>query len=168
MRQGLTQLWPVSFCAQKIYQRVSTSQDTNITKTYLRIHNLSHYQISRTEKRKKKCTDVLPTQFYHYPISGCIFSLHPSKDTSFDFSFTTDFPCTWLNIMIFPLFLLHVTFFLSSRTYKVVQICPGRFVCKQVTVCPGHIWTTLYVSHLTIIIFNSQLSSMLPSTVTFL
>jgi hypothetical protein len=26
----------------------------------------------------------------------------------------------------------------------VVQIWPGRFVCKQVTVCPGHIWTTLY------------------------
>jgi hypothetical protein len=30
--------------------------------------------------------------------------------------------------------------------YKVVQIWPGRFVCKQVTVCPGHIWTTLYLS----------------------
>ena len=29
--------------------------------------------------------------------------------------------------------------------YKVVQIWPGLFVCKQVTVCPGHIWTTLYV-----------------------
>jgi hypothetical protein len=25
----------------------------------------------------------------------------------------------------------------------VVQIWPGLFVCKQVTVCPGHIWTTL-------------------------
>jgi hypothetical protein len=30
--------------------------------------------------------------------------------------------------------------------YKVVQIWPGLFVCKQVTVCPGHIWTTLYVA----------------------
>jgi hypothetical protein len=30
--------------------------------------------------------------------------------------------------------------------YKVVQIWPGRFVCKQVTVCPGHIWTTLYMA----------------------
>jgi NRPS condensation-like uncharacterized protein len=29
--------------------------------------------------------------------------------------------------------------------YKVVQIWPGRFVCKHVTVCPGHIWTTLYL-----------------------
>jgi hypothetical protein len=29
--------------------------------------------------------------------------------------------------------------------YKVVQIWPGLFVCKQVTVCPGHIWTTLYM-----------------------
>jgi hypothetical protein len=27
----------------------------------------------------------------------------------------------------------------------VVQICPGLNVCKQVTVCPGHIWTTLYI-----------------------
>jgi hypothetical protein len=28
--------------------------------------------------------------------------------------------------------------------YKVVQIWPGLIVCKQVTVCPGHILTTLY------------------------
>jgi hypothetical protein len=31
--------------------------------------------------------------------------------------------------------------------YKVVQIWPGRFVCKQVTVCPDHIWTTLYYNN---------------------
>jgi hypothetical protein len=30
------------------------------------------------------------------------------------------------------------------KIYKVVQIWPGQFVCKQDTVCPGHIWTTLY------------------------
>ena len=30
------------------------------------------------------------------------------------------------------------------RIYKVVKIWPGLFVCKQVTVCPGHIWTTSY------------------------
>jgi hypothetical protein len=30
--------------------------------------------------------------------------------------------------------------------YKVVQIWPGLIVCKLVTVCPGHIWTTLYTS----------------------
>ena len=35
--------------------------------------------------------------------------------------------------------------------YKVVQIWPGRFVCKQVTVCPGHIWTTLYKANVQII-----------------
>jgi hypothetical protein len=29
--------------------------------------------------------------------------------------------------------------------YRVVQIWLGRFVCKQVTVCPDHIWTTLYI-----------------------
>jgi hypothetical protein len=29
--------------------------------------------------------------------------------------------------------------------YKVVQIWPGLIVCKEVTVCPGHIWTTLYI-----------------------
>jgi hypothetical protein len=32
----------------------------------------------------------------------------------------------------------------THMIYKVVQIWPGLFVCKQVTVCPGHIWTTLY------------------------
>jgi hypothetical protein len=31
------------------------------------------------------------------------------------------------------------------KLYKVVQIWPGLLVCKQVTVCPGHIWTTLYL-----------------------
>ena len=30
--------------------------------------------------------------------------------------------------------------------YKVVQIWPGLIVCKQVTIYPGHIWTTLYIS----------------------
>ena len=34
----------------------------------------------------------------------------------------------------------------SGTNYKVVQIWPGLFVCKQVTVCPGHIGTTLYLS----------------------
>jgi hypothetical protein len=34
-----------------------------------------------------------------------------------------------------------------THWYKVVQIWPGLFVCKQVTVCPGHIWTTLYIFH---------------------
>jgi hypothetical protein len=29
-------------------------------------------------------------------------------------------------------------------TYKVVQMWPGLIVCILVTVCPGHIWTTLY------------------------
>jgi hypothetical protein len=33
----------------------------------------------------------------------------------------------------------------SVGLYKVVQIWPGPIVCKQVTVCPGHIWTTLYI-----------------------
>jgi hypothetical protein len=30
--------------------------------------------------------------------------------------------------------------------YKVVQIWPGLFVCKEVTVYPGHIWTRLQVA----------------------
>ena len=37
--------------------------------------------------------------------------------------------------------------------YKVVQIWPGLFVCKQVTVCPGHIWTTLYIPKLSELFF---------------
>jgi hypothetical protein len=35
----------------------------------------------------------------------------------------------------------------KGSTYKVVQIWPGLIVCKQVTVCPGHIWTTLYITN---------------------
>jgi hypothetical protein len=42
--------------------------------------------------------------------------------------------------------------------YKVVQIWPGRFVCKQVTVCPGHIWTTLCVC-VYIYNFNRQIAN---------
>jgi hypothetical protein len=34
------------------------------------------------------------------------------------------------------------------RIYKVVQIWPGLILCKQVTICPGHIWTTLYINSL--------------------
>jgi hypothetical protein len=33
-----------------------------------------------------------------------------------------------------------------TYSYKVVQIWSGLFVCKQITVCPGHIWTTLYIT----------------------
>jgi hypothetical protein len=38
---------------------------------------------------------------------------------------------------------VHKMFFFCM--YRVVQIWPGRLVCKQVTVCPSHIWTTLYI-----------------------
>jgi hypothetical protein len=41
----------------------------------------------------------------------------------------------------------HLTLILLKwYLYKVVQIWPGQFVCKQVTVCPSHIWTTFYFS----------------------
>jgi hypothetical protein len=33
---------------------------------------------------------------------------------------------------------------MTKKIYKVVQIWPGLIVRKQVTVCAGHIWTTLY------------------------
>jgi hypothetical protein len=48
--------------------------------------------------------------------------------------------------------------------YKVVQIWPGLIVCKQVTVCPSHIWTTLYFRFLTS--YHRQLILM-TSVVTF-
>jgi hypothetical protein len=44
----------------------------------------------------------------------------------------------------------------SKWNYKVVQIWPGLIVCKQVTVCPGHIWTTLYNTK-----FSLKMSSLL-------
>jgi hypothetical protein len=37
---------------------------------------------------------------------------------------------------------------INIEMYKVVQIWPGLIVCKQATVCPGHIWTTLYVQEI--------------------
>jgi hypothetical protein len=46
---------------------------------------------------------------------------------------------------------------ISYVLYKVVQILPGRFVCKQVPVCTGHIWTTLYILKL---LLRPYLSSM--------
>jgi hypothetical protein len=33
----------------------------------------------------------------------------------------------------------------EKAKYKVVQIWPGLFVCKQVTVCPSRILSTLYM-----------------------
>ena len=47
--------------------------------------------------------------------------------------------------ILFYLSLLLACHSLKICKYKVVQIWPGLFVCKQVTVCPGHIWTTLYI-----------------------
>jgi hypothetical protein len=41
--------------------------------------------------------------------------------------------------------------------YKVVKIWPGLFVCKQVTVCPGHIWTTLYI-YVCVCVYTGNLS----------
>jgi hypothetical protein len=40
---------------------------------------------------------------------------------------------------------IHIGWVKHSCIYKVVQIWPGLFVCKQVTACPGHIWNTLYI-----------------------
>ena len=48
------------------------------------------------------------------------------------------------DITIRSLYLTVISFPLHKQFYKVVQIWPGMIVCKLVTVCPGHIWTTLY------------------------
>jgi hypothetical protein len=40
-------------------------------------------------------------------------------------------------------FIWHSVRFIDQGLYKVVQIWPGLFLCKQLTLCPGHIWTTL-------------------------
>jgi hypothetical protein len=58
----------------------------------------------------------------------------------------------------------HPWFDHPNNIYKVVQIWPGLFVCKQVTVCPGHIWTTLYVEYKS---RSSSLCNLLKPPVTF-
>ena len=35
---------------------------------------------------------------------------------------------------------------IGETMYKMVQIWPGLFVCKQAGYIPGHIWTTLYIT----------------------
>jgi hypothetical protein len=47
---------------------------------------------------------------------------------------------------------------LFNGKYKVVQIWPGLFVCKQVTVCPGHI-----LNHLVFTTFADHLLCMRPN-----
>jgi hypothetical protein len=47
---------------------------------------------------------------------------------------------------------------MKSRLYKVVQIWLGRFVCKQVTVCPGHILTTLYICIISTVLCKTSLN----------
>jgi hypothetical protein len=44
--------------------------------------------------------------------------------------------------------------------YKVAQIWPGLIVCKQVTVCPGHILTTLYLYNVWILFLTAWLLKM--------
>ena len=45
-----------------------------------------------------------------------------------------------------PIFLKDMLpLYIYIYTHKVVQLRPGLIVCKQVTVCPGHILTTLYI-----------------------
>jgi hypothetical protein len=53
--------------------------------------------------------------------------------------------------------LIQVNFSLHIM-YKVVQIWQGLLVCKQVTVCPGHISTTLYLEFLFTPFFWSALA----------
>jgi hypothetical protein len=51
---------------------------------------------------------------------------------------------SYLNHLV-PITRLRLIPSVSFLMYKVVQIWQGLFVCKQVTVCPGDIWTTLYI-----------------------
>jgi hypothetical protein len=60
-------------------------------------------------------------------------------------------PLIWLHAIKKSLFL-----------YKVVQILPGLFVCKQVTVCLGHIWTTLYILNFRQVNGKATLNTDLP------
>ena len=64
------------------------------------------------------------------------FSCHPSPPTILPSCLTSS--C--------HLFLgLPLDLVVPKFIYKVVQIWPGLFVCKQAGYSPGHIWTTLYI-----------------------
>jgi hypothetical protein len=50
----------------------------------------------------------------------------------------------YVRIYIYMRIYVYICIYVCEYMYKVVQIWPGLIVCKQVTVCPCHIWTTLY------------------------
>ena len=54
--------------------------------------------------------------------------------------------CNWEGQLHRLYFSMQFGYIIVIPKYKVVQIWPGLFVCKKVTVCPGHIWTTLYTT----------------------
>jgi hypothetical protein len=72
------------------------------------------------------------------------FHSNPTKTTFTLHEDVSTFLTISLEILLRMRKVLHKSCKENQNTYKVVQIWPGLFVCKQVTVCPGHIWTTLY------------------------
>jgi hypothetical protein len=78
-----------------------------------------------------------PSHFKPFNLFVTKFRGNGILDTSLTHSWT--FPLS--NYFTSHIHMLHFKSicFLLQVKYKVVQIWPGRFVCKQFTVCPGHI-----------------------------
>jgi hypothetical protein len=102
---------------------------------------------------------ILPFTLCLFQVFRGIFCLHflflswvmyvPSVPPSFHLTNLTTFSEKLIAVTSPSIFFYHSRLLachtLKICKYKVVQIWPGLFVCKQVTVCPGHFWTTLYI-----------------------
>jgi hypothetical protein len=93
-------------------------------------HTQLHITVGRTPLHEIPLPDNTNTQETNIHAPSGIRTCNPSKQAAVDSR----------------LFLRQLLPSYSATNYKVVQIWPRLFVCKQVTVCPGHIWTTLYLS----------------------
>jgi hypothetical protein len=102
---------------------------------------------------KRKCTvlRVLRRCFWNgqQTVGAACTVLPPWPDWLYTLALSVPRIVHWYNHAVFHLAAdsEHGTrFWVLCQSYKVIQIWPGLFVYKQVTVCPGHIWTTMYMS----------------------
>jgi hypothetical protein len=113
---------------------------------FIRLPNYrSDARSSRNQSISKQDLYCYTTQatLAHVTFSSSLFTqtLFPSMNDVVTWTHRTEVDTNRWQVArsIYPLVIVMIL-----GTYKVVQIWPGLFVCKQVTVCPGHIWTTLY------------------------
>jgi hypothetical protein len=115
-----------SFRMRNILDRVLEKIKTHILRSIFFFHeNRAVYEIMSKNMVETEATNDVT--IWRIRVACWI-----SKATS-----TRSRPCTYIHTCA------RIHTHTHRNMYKVFQIWPGLIVCKQVTVCPGHIWTTL-------------------------